>query len=375
MEKKSAQMGKRVDISVIVPVYNVEKYLPKCLESLIGQTYQNIEILCIDDGSTDHSLDILNFYKQRDERIKVLKQNNLGPSAARNKALAIARGEYVSFVDADDFLQWNAYEILMLVAGQNDLDLIIFGGNCFPWEERVDWVEDKLNVAYRDYRDCTVKELVFQEKSSRPFLWLHFIRRELLERTPRIRFDETMDMGEDQLFQFQYLPRVKKAMAIQDKLYNYRVSRSGSLMQLYADKKIKKVETHLLLTQKVVDAWKKENYLAAEEDGLVTWIVSFLYWSIVHLPKSYRKKYAASVKKIFQDNHLREYLVEEEEQGHLREMWEWNLWDQDETKEIEELKNKIEKEKYEIQETVRSRAFRLGRLLTKKAERIGLSDL
>ena len=92
-------------ITIIVPVYNVEKYLRRCLDSIIGQTYQNLEILCIDDGSTDSSGEICKQYAAQDERIKVLRQENHGVSAARNKGLDAATGEYIAFVDSDDYIE------------------------------------------------------------------------------------------------------------------------------------------------------------------------------------------------------------------------------------------------------------------------------
>lgn len=89
-------------VSIIVPVYNVENYLRKCLDSLINQTLKNIEIICINDGSTDNSLSILEEYASKDERIIVINQENAGVSSARNRGLEIATGEYIAFVDADD---------------------------------------------------------------------------------------------------------------------------------------------------------------------------------------------------------------------------------------------------------------------------------
>ena len=91
-------------ISVIVPIFNVEKYLKECLESIINQTFKDIEIICINDGSTDNSLDILNQYAEKDNRIKVITQSNQGLSAARNTGIKYANGEYISFIDSDDYI-------------------------------------------------------------------------------------------------------------------------------------------------------------------------------------------------------------------------------------------------------------------------------
>ena len=93
-----------VKVSVILPVYNVEKYLKECLDSILNQTLQEIEVICVDDGSTDRSLEILREYEKKDKRVIVLTQENKGAGAARNKGLAIAKGEYLSFLDSDDFL-------------------------------------------------------------------------------------------------------------------------------------------------------------------------------------------------------------------------------------------------------------------------------
>lgn len=123
--KNNETDGKKIDIfiSVIFPVYNAEKYLKTCLDSLISQTYTNFEVLCVDDGSTDHSLDILRFYEKKDNRIKVFIQENAGPAAARNKALQYASGNYISFVDADDYLVENAFEKLSKVAVEKKIGI------------------------------------------------------------------------------------------------------------------------------------------------------------------------------------------------------------------------------------------------------------
>ena len=247
-------LKERHKISVIIPVYNVESYLKECLDSIIHNTYKNLEIICIDDGSTDHSLDILELYSNKDSRIKVITQENKGPSSARNAGLENASGDYVSFVDADDFVQWNAYEILAEVASQKEKwDLIIFGGNVVGNEN--EYLQYKLNTDYKKYKSTDTDKLVFHEKSARPFLWLHLIKRSLLESPSKIRFDETMDLGEDQLFQFQYLPRAKNTIVIEDKLYNYRISNTSSIMQLYRHRRVQKTECHL-------ESYKKRIYLS-----------------------------------------------------------------------------------------------------------------
>ena len=102
-----------IKISIIIPVYNSAKYLRKCLNSIINQTFDNIEIICINDGSTDNSLSIINEYAKIDSRIKVYTIENKGVSAARNYGILVATGEYIGFVDSDDYIDLNYYEEMM----------------------------------------------------------------------------------------------------------------------------------------------------------------------------------------------------------------------------------------------------------------------
>ena len=124
-----------VKISVIVPVYNVEKFLHVCLNSVLNQTYPDFEIICIDDASTDSSLEILEYFFQKDSRIKIIKQDfNQGPGHSRNCGLNVAKGKYIFFLDGDDWIDFNTFEVLIKKADENDLDLLFFNEIHFLWE-------------------------------------------------------------------------------------------------------------------------------------------------------------------------------------------------------------------------------------------------
>ena len=132
-----------IKVSVIIPVYNTENYLKKCLDSVLAQTLKEIEIICVDDGSTDKSLDIVKRYQEIDNRFIILKQNNQFAGAARNNGLKIARGEYIAFLDADDFYVTNALEQLYEKAKRYKLDFI---------KGRFYYLNDKNNDIYEsDY--------------------------------------------------------------------------------------------------------------------------------------------------------------------------------------------------------------------------------
>ena len=114
-------------VSVVIPVYNTEKYLEKCLDSVIGQTYGNLEIIIVDDGSSDGSPEICRDYAKKDERVTIISQENKGLAVARNVALDIATGSYIMFVDSDDWLEKEAVERLVFEAEKNMADAVFFG--------------------------------------------------------------------------------------------------------------------------------------------------------------------------------------------------------------------------------------------------------
>ena len=142
-----------VKVSVIIPVYNVEKYLEECLESIIDQSLEDIEIVCVNDGSTDNSLSILESYAELDNRIKIISQENHGLAAARNTGLKNINGDYVYFIDSDDFLELSALEELYNLAKEKSLDFVMFKLINF---------DDEINEYYTipDYEMSEISNLI-----------------------------------------------------------------------------------------------------------------------------------------------------------------------------------------------------------------------
>ena len=141
-------------VSVIVPIYNVEKYLAECVDSILGQTFQDMEIILVDDGSLDSSSQMADDYAVRDQRVKVIHKENGGLSSARNAGMKIARGEYIYFCDSDDYISLDAIEILYETATKNDLDMVLFNGDSFvdkndignkALEKRANWGNVHMN--------------------------------------------------------------------------------------------------------------------------------------------------------------------------------------------------------------------------------------
>ena len=210
-------------ISVIVPVYNVEKYLRKCLDSICGQTYHHLEILCINDGSTDGSAAILEEYAAKDTRIKVFTQPNAGLSAARNTGLDHATGEWIAGVDSDDYLEPDAIEYA-LSAASDEVDIISFGVKVI-WENMAQ--ED--DVA-RTFATAVVgrqqPDISFLLKNTVTF-WNKLWRRSFVE-----QYQARFPVGlwyEDNYFWWALAPYARCICSLPEKKINY-VRRPGSIM-------------------------------------------------------------------------------------------------------------------------------------------------
>ena len=162
-------------ISVIVPVYNVESYLPKCLDSIIAQTYTDLEILVIDDGSTDRCGAICDSYAERDRRIRVFHTENRGLSAARNLGLDHAKGEYIGFVDSDDWIEPDMYEVLLRKAEETGADIV----ECGFWKEYPDRYEEKTRQNLKLTGKAAVSALLRNELSDG--VWNKLWRRQCFE--------------------------------------------------------------------------------------------------------------------------------------------------------------------------------------------------
>lgn len=222
---------KQPKVSVIIPVYNTEPYLRQCLDSVVNQTLRDIEIICVDDGSTDGSLSILKEYEQKDLRVTVISQPNEGQSSARNNALRCARGEYIDFLDSDDYLAPDALEKALRAARENDLDAAVFGVEPFYQSE---WLARNPPVVYKQRAEATGVmtgvQYVKTAKDRGTYIvtaWIALWRRALLEKNG-VTFKKGI-IHEDNLFSFQAYMAAERVMRIPDRLYHRRL-REDSIM-------------------------------------------------------------------------------------------------------------------------------------------------
>lgn len=214
-----------VEISVILPVYNSEKYLKECLESLLNQTFKDIEILCIDDGSSDGSLDILREYEKTDSRITVISQENMGVARTRNSALGRIRGSYVYFMDSDDYLDKNAFKKLHDNITSNDSDFVImkaiFVNNgeeykfpAFELEKEFAKVSfNNFTFTYRDIKSHVLNDLFAP--------WLKLYRADFLKSSDDFTFPEIKSYS-DAPFHVKTMLNASKISFVPEYLYYYR---------------------------------------------------------------------------------------------------------------------------------------------------------
>lgn len=264
-----------VKVSVIVPVYNVEKYLSTCLCSCINQTLYDIEIICVNDGTTDHSLSILEAFARQDHRIRIVNKPNGGLSSARNAGIDVACGEMLMFLDSDDYLSPNACERVWAETKEEPTDIVIFGTEIFPTKPAAtDWHRWTLNV-WTHRRWWFEPSVLFREPNAKPFVWRQAFSRKLFEKTG-LRFDERVRYGEDTVFQMEIFPHAKNFAFIEDKLYHYRWYREGSLMHSYQTSLDDKIRQHLGFIRYITKYWQEQGWLEKYGKDYTQWLLEFI---------------------------------------------------------------------------------------------------
>ena len=214
-------------VTVIVPVYNAEKGLSRCIESILSQDYRDIDLLLINDGSKDSSKEIMDSYAAKDSRVRCIHKENEGVSATRNRGIAEAKGDYIQFVDADDFLPYESIKLLVRQMEEDDTDLVV--GDFYRVVN--DTVTKKGSIAKggiyetREYAD---KMLLTPADFYYGVLWNKLYRRDLIEKY-HIRMDEKISYSEDMIFNLEYLLHVQTISILKVPVYYY-VKTEGSLV-------------------------------------------------------------------------------------------------------------------------------------------------
>ena len=211
-------------ISVVVPVYNTKKYLEDCVESLIVQTYKNIEIILVDDGSKDGSGELCDILAEKDNRIRVIHQENQGVSAARNKGINCANGAFLVFVDSDDTACPEYVETLYREISENDLDMVICGYRiCYPKRNETVHFDENVIIDDISKAEALITQLYGNRLLNSPCNKI--FKRSMIHEL----FDTSLVMGEDLVFNLNYLKNIKSMKIISSVLYNYMMHENSAV--------------------------------------------------------------------------------------------------------------------------------------------------
>lgn len=273
-------------ISVIVPVYNVEKYLAKCIESIINQTYKDLEIICVNDGSTDNSLQILESYAKNDDRIKIVNRENGGLSAARNSGLDVAAGEYCYFVDSDDWIELDTIEKLIHIITSYNVDVVVHSAlNIAEDESCVITAKNNNQWFEKRSKHDGVYDVPLEINRKIPAVaWNKLYKMEIIKQY-NCRFHEGL-VNEDELFIWTYMIHCKNYYYLNEKLYNY-FRRSDSIMGLRNNSP--KVLDILKIEELIYKTVSKHKNIEEYQDYLTQNYIDVVRLLFRRMPRKYRK--------------------------------------------------------------------------------------
>ncbi len=302
-------------ISIIIPVYNVYDYLDRCMETIINQTYKNIEIILINDGSTDNSLELCNKYKKLDKRVVVLDKCNGGVSSARNSGLDIATGDYIGFIDPDDWIELDMYESMYNEIINNECDVVMcsyireYKHNSTNIDLKLDegiYTRDKIvdYIIANMISSSSINGLSTEIMGS---VWKLLIKRELIDKG-NILFDESIHLAEDLIFSINLFLNANKVY-IQKKYSYHYFDRDGSAVNKHRENLL---EENRLLNDEILKILKKSNLDKKLIDRIYIREYRLYYWTIEHYTrKNTPMKFIGVIdiiKSFCNDNNI-EYIV------------------------------------------------------------------
>lgn len=283
-------------ISVIVPVYNVQDYLARCLDSILSQTFSDYELICVNDGSADNSRAILEEYRKRDARIKIVDKENGGLSSARNAGMEAAKGEFYSFVDSDDWIDKTMLEKLYNKIQDTGSDIAICAVHQF--DETNQKIDDSNPYYTLEFFDAAFDNRAFSYKETKPFLmdvcvmaWNKLYRRSHIEKCSALFPDGLI--FEDGPFFFSIFFKTQRVCIVRDFLYYYRINRKNSIIQKAGKKFLNVIDVTELMFSKIKD-------LEDFDDIRYTFFrkkAEDLIFRFEHLKPKYKKAFAEKLKK------------------------------------------------------------------------------
>ena len=292
-------------ISIIVPVYNVELYVKKCVKTIIDQTYKNIEIILVDDGSTDNSGKICDELKELDERIKTIHKKNGGVSSARNAGLDIANGDFITFVDADDTI---APDFIQKLHDnfEDSVDMTVCAYVCVNEKDEITYFSQKTKNEKEIFSREQAIEIIFYGKIFAGHCWNKMFRKSLLS---DLRFNTEIPLYEDLLFVTEYLLRARKVKYTSDYLYNYFARAASASRGKMTDAKLKAFDALNVIDDKLKANYGNRFASFVNYDRAV-WTLNC--YAILCYDKKNRKKYNSFLKRQIKTYGNNKYLCKKE---------------------------------------------------------------
>jgi glycosyltransferase involved in cell wall biosynthesis len=263
-------------VSIIVPVYNAELYIIRCLQSIEQQTWKDIEVIIIDDGSTDNSLLLTHQFAKHDTRFHVYSQPNKGPSAARNSGIDKANGQYIMFVDADDYIENNAIENMMVLA-KNHNNVMVLCDNYEIWPDRMD-----RRVLFHDKKDQILhkNDVMSAITIGRAGLVCgKLISVDLIRKNQTIKFDENIKMSEDQVFFLTIAAHASIFFYLEKSLYYYDRRNENSITIGYQNNAI---EMQLCVQNKLMEIYSNHGLATGESKQLLLTRLKNALWFCIN---------------------------------------------------------------------------------------------
>lgn len=283
----------QLKVSFIVPVYKTQQFLPKCLDSLLAQTYPNIEIVVVNDGSPDDSQSIIDAYCARDHRVVSVVKPNGGLSSARNAGMRQATGDIIDFVDSDDYVDDGMAQVLVDTFSNSHPDILVFGAACEPESAASKRIVRLLSPQTATF-DAFSPELLFCS-NAQPYVWRSAYSRAFIEKN-HLSFAENVRFAEDVVFQFESYPLAQKVVVIPDRLYHY-VMQEQSLTHTFniGSNRSDKVEAHFLVLHEVLARWANHGLLDCCPGETVSWILDLIGFDLLRMEESERDKTCKSL--------------------------------------------------------------------------------
>ncbi|SDM78159.1 glycosyltransferase family 2 protein [Bacillus sp. OK048] len=289
-------------VSVIIPVYNTEKYLNKSIPSILDQTYKNIEIIIVNDGSTDRSDEKIKNYIYQDQRVIYCKQKNRGPSAARNAGIEISSGEFIIFVDADDTVEKEYVEKLVTAAIKFNHDIVSCGYTEISIHGNI-----KLNDFWDEKTDNSKEQFIiniFQGVGGT--LWGKVFKREIILKH-NLRMNPEINMCEDMVFVLQYATHCVRCGSIKESLYNYNRLNENSITAML---NLKHLESLIIVIKRIEEVLKMNTFDTKQIDSILSMRVQGLIESFViqqHNCKYSKRKKIDNMKLLFENKYYIKY--------------------------------------------------------------------